>query len=64
MNHIKSILREVQRRQFFLAKPADFGSVAGGGEISRNPPAQKINQNVVILHALLGIAQDAIEDAE
>jgi hypothetical protein len=47
-----------------LREPPDFGGVAGGGEIARNPAAEKINQNVVILHALPGIAQDAIEDAE
>ena len=64
MNHVQRILRQLQPRQFFPREPSDFGGVAGGGKISRNPAAEKINQNVVILHALLGIAQDAIVDAE
>lgn len=63
-DYIERILSKPQSGQFLAVKPADFGSVAGGGEISRNPAAQKINQNVVILHAQLGIAQDAVVDAE
>ena len=51
-------------RQFFSREPADFGGVAGGCEFSSNPAAEKINQHVVILHALFGIAQDAVVDAE
>jgi hypothetical protein len=38
-NHIQRVLRQLQRRQFFLRKPPHFRRVAGGGEISRNPAA-------------------------
>src|ERR1700733_1036521 len=64
LNHIECIFRQLKRCQLFLSEPSDFGRIAGGGEISRNPAAEKINQNVMILHALLGIAQNAVVDAE
>jgi hypothetical protein len=63
-DYIERVFREVQWGEFFLGEPTDFGGVAGGGEISRNPAAEKINQNVVILHALFRVAQDAVIDAQ
>src|SRR6266851_9615294 len=63
-DHIQRILRQLQPRQFLAREPLDFSRVTGGGEISRNPAAEKINQNVVILHAPLWAAQDAVVDAE
>jgi hypothetical protein len=42
-NHIQRIFRQPQRWQFVARKPPHFGGVAGGGEIARNPAAQKID---------------------
>ena len=64
LNHVQRIFRQLQPRQFFPREPPHLGGVAGCGKISRNPAAQKINQNIVILHALFGIAQNAVVDAE
>jgi len=63
-DYVERVFGEIQSRQFFAGEPAGFGSIAGGGDFSRNPAAEKINQYVVILHALFGIAQDAVVDSE
>jgi hypothetical protein len=63
-DHVKRVFGQFQRRQFFACEPPYFSSVAGCDWISRNPAAEKINQNVVILHALFGIAQDPVVDSE
>jgi hypothetical protein len=50
--------------EFFASEPADFSGVAGGLELSSNTAAEKIDQDIVILHALFGVAEDAVVDAE
>jgi hypothetical protein len=63
-DYVLRICGEVERRKFVARKPADFGGVAGGCEFAANLAAEEINQYVVILHALFGVAQDAVVDAE
>ena len=64
LNYVQRIFGQIQRGQFFAGEPADFGGVAGGLEFAPNRAAEEIDQHVVILHALLRIAQDAVVDAE
>ena len=58
------VFGEFQRRQFFSGEPAYFGGIARGQQVPSNPAAQKINQHVVVLHAVFGIAQHAVVDPE
>ena len=64
LDHILRVCGEIQRGQFFSAEPADFGGIAGGQEFSANAAAEKIDQHIVILHALVRIAEDAVVDSE
>jgi len=50
--------------QLFEPEPADLGGVAGSSEFASDLTAQEINQNVVILDAVVRIAEDAVEDPE
>ena len=54
----------MQSRQFPPRKPADFICVAGCKKLPSDLAAEEINQDIVILHALLFIPQDAIVDAQ
>jgi hypothetical protein len=63
-NYILGIFGEVQRGQFFAGKPADFGGVIGGLQFSSHAAAEEVDQYIVILDALFGIAEDAVVDAE
>jgi hypothetical protein len=54
-NHFVGVIREIQSTQFFACEPSDFGGVAGRTQFASNRPAPKIDQHIVILHALLRI---------
>jgi len=64
LNHFEGILGEIQHGQFFRLEPADLGGIAGGEEISSDLAAQKVNQNIVVLDALLSVAENAVEDTQ
>src|ERR1700751_5875408 len=64
MNDVLRVFSEVQRRQLCPREPADFGGVGGGLQLASSRAAEKINQHVVILHALFGIAEDTVVDAQ
>ena len=59
-DYVQSIFSEIQRGQFLLAKPLDLSGIAGGGEVSGNPAARKIDQDILILNAL--VAAKAFEE--
>src|SRR5208282_2684760 len=63
-DYVERVFGEIQHGQFLLGEPADFGGVAGGRDFSRNTAAEKINQNIVISNALVGVAEDAVVDSE
>jgi hypothetical protein len=63
-NYILSIFREVEFGKFPAREPADLGGITGSNEFASYSAAQEVNQNVVILHSVFGIAQDAVIDAQ
>src|SRR6202008_1403019 len=50
--------------QVLACEPSYFGCVGGGLQVASGRAAEEIDQHVVILHALLGITEDAVVDAE
>jgi len=63
VNHILRVVGE-ELGQLFAGEPADFGGVTGSVQFTANAVAEEIDQDIVILHAPLGVAQDAVVDAE
>ena len=63
-DHLRSILRQPKPRNFSATKPSSLRRVVRRRELSRNSPAQKINQHIMVAHALIPIAQHPVIHAQ